>query len=99
MAIPNVVVYPPNVAEYTQRHEMWHCFQADNYRLNGGIITDGENYKAYLKNIRSKAKIKIDKLGINESNVSEISKYANDMFGLGKFDEVEAEYEALKGDN
>ena len=99
LAIPNVVVYPSNVAEYTQRHEMWHCFQADNYRLNGGIITDGENYKAYLKNIRSKAKIKIDKLGINESNVSEISKYANDMFGLGKFDEVEAEYEALKGDS
>lgn len=99
LAISNVVVYPSNVAEYTQRHEMWHCFQADNYRLNGGIITDEENYKAYLKNIRSKAKIKIDKLGINDSNVSEISKYANDMFELGKFDEVEAEYEALKGDS
>ncbi len=99
LAIPNVVVYPPNVAEYTQRHEMWHCFQADNYRLNGGIITDGENYKAYLKNIRSKAKIKNDKLGINESNVSEISDYAKKMYIYKLFDEVEAEYEALKGDS
>lgn len=99
LAIPNVVVYPSNVAEYTQRHEMWHCFQADNYRLNGGIITDEENYKAYLKNIRSKAKIKIDKLGINESNVSEISDYAKKMYIYKLFDEVEAEYEALKGDS
>ena len=78
---------------------MWHCFQADNYRLNGGIITDEKNYKAYLKNIRSKAKMKIDKLGINESNVSEISDYAKKMYIYKLFDEVEAEYEALKGDS
>lgn len=96
LAISNVVVYPSNVAEDTQRHEMWHCFQADNYRLNGGIITDEENYKTYLKNIRSKAKIKIDKLGINESNVSEISDYAKKMYLYGMFDEVEAEYETYK---
>lgn len=96
LAISNVVVYPSNVAEDTQRHEMWHCFQADNYRLNGGIITDEKNYKAYLKNIRSKAKMKIDKLGINESNVSEISEYAKKMYLYEMFDEVEAEYETYR---
>ena len=40
--------------------------------------------------------IKFDRLGITEENVKEISEYAARSYERGKYDEVEAEYNALK---
>ena len=34
----------------------------------------------------------IDKVGITKYNVGEISEYAEKMYRLGRYDEVEAEY-------
>ena len=96
-AILNVTIYPFDVVKKTQRHEMWHCKQADGYRQSGMII-DEITYKEYVKKICSSAKTKLEKIGINEDNVLDISKYAKEMYEIGRFDEVEAEYEALKGD-
>ena len=98
MAISNVVVYPQDVTKETQRHEMKHCQQADTYKKNGRIISKS-NYSEYINEICKTSKRHLNILGINEENVSELSKYAKDMFELDRFDEVEAEYEALKGDS
>ena len=98
MAISNVVVYPPDVTKETQRHEMKHCQQVDTYKKNGRIISKS-NYSEYINEICKTSKRHLNILGINEENVSELSKYAKDMFELDRFDEVEAEYEASKGDS
>ena len=98
LAISNVVVYPPDVTKETQRHEMKHCQQADAYKKNGRIISKS-NYSEYINEICKTSKRHLKILGINEENVSELSKYAKDMFELDRFDEVEAEYEASKGDS
>lgn len=96
--IKNIVIYPPDVTKETQRHEMKHCQQADAYKKNGRIISES-SYNEYIDEISTMSKNHLNSLGINEENVSELSKYAKDMFELGRFDEVEAEYEALKGDS
>ncbi len=96
--IKNMAIYPPDVTKETQRHEMKHCQQADSYKKNGGTISES-SYNKYIDEICKKSKQHLNSLGINEENVSELSQYAKDMFDLGRFDEVEAEYEALKGDS
>ena len=79
----------------TPFHEMWHCKQAMEYEKKHGKITK-ENYKEYLAVLKAECKAKIDRLGITEENVSEISKYASDMYFAENYDEVEAEYNTLK---
>lgn len=100
-AITNTVYYcsdafKKNVIEETNvfKHEMWHMKQAQNYIERFGEIT-AENYNEYIDYICAQAKKFIDKKGINEYNVSEISDYAKEMFKLRRYDEVEAEYKAL----
>lgn len=79
----------------TVRHELWHMNQAEEYRVKFGEITD-ENYLDYIAYTCGVAKKYIDKMGINEYNVGEISKYAEKMYRLHRYDEVEAEYCAWK---
>ena len=74
---------------------MWHCKQATKYEKKHGKITK-ENYKEYITALRAECKAKLDRLGITEENVKEISEYAKDMYFAGKYDEVEAEYNTLK---
>ena len=97
LADRNAVIYPSDVSRETQRHEMWHCKQADRYKQNGGVINKS-TYNKYIAYLCINAKKRIKKLGINIKNISNISDYASKMFEYGRFDEVEAEYEALKGD-
>ena len=69
-----------------------------DYEKKYGKITK-ENYKEYLAVLRAKScmrKAKLDRLGITEENAKEISEYADDMYSLEKYDEVEAEHNTLK---
>lgn len=75
----------------TVRHELWHMNQAEEYRAKFGEITD-ENHLDYIAYTCGVAKKYIDKMGINEYNVGEISDYAKKMYKYSRYDEVEAEY-------
>ncbi len=98
-AIQNTVFYIPQIADSEivkvqgdiEFHEMWHMKQAENFRNRYGKITK-ENYREYLQSACRDAKKIIDREGINEYNVGEISKYAHDKYMENRFDEVEAEY-------
>ena len=70
---------------------MWHMKQAENFRKRYGEITR-ENYGKYIENACKEAKKTIDRAGITEYNVSDISSYADQMFWIDRYDEVEAEY-------
>ena len=102
-AINNTVYYIPQVANNevimdsgsVEYHEMWHMKQAENFRMKYGEITK-ENYNKYIEYSCKMAKNEIDRLGINEYNVNEISDYAFRMYRQGRYDEVEAEYHTLK---
>ena len=75
---------------------MCHMKQAQNYIERFGEIT-AENYNDYIDFVCAQAKKFIDKKGIKEYNVIEISEYARANYLSGRFDEVEAEYMALVG--
>ena len=98
-AIQNVVFYIPQIADSkvikdqgnVEFHEMWHMKQAENFRKRYGEITR-ENYGKYIENSCKEAKKTIDRAGITEYNVSDISSYADQMFWIDRYDEVEAEY-------
>lgn len=79
----------------TPFHEMYHCKQAQEYEKKHDKITS-ENHSDYLNDLRAECKKKLDTLGITRENVGSISKYASDMYAIGKYDEVEAEYSILK---
>lgn len=98
-AIQNVVFYIPQITDSKvikdqgniEFHEMWHMKQAENFRKRYGEITR-ENYDKYIENACKEAKKTIDRAGITEYNVSNISSYADQMFWIDRYDEVEAEY-------
>lgn len=77
----------------TEYHECWHWMQAQSYN---GIITYENRDSEYMPWLQSKCLKNIESLGITEYNVSEISGYALDMFEIGRYDEVEAEYYTKK---
>lgn len=79
----------------TERHETWHVKQAANYKEKHGDITE-ENKEAYLSETCKKAKVYLDTKGITEENVGEISEYAKMMYERKRYDEVEADYKALR---
>lgn len=101
-AVNNTVFYASDITDKvamqengglgsTERHEMWHLKQAENYRKDGKNITE-DNYDDYIANACRNAKINLDRLGITEYNVDEISDYAKKNWLYGRYDEVEAEY-------
>ncbi len=79
----------------TPFHEMFHCKQAQWYEKHYGKITV-DNYNEYIRNLRVESKKNLDAAGITAENVSRISKYADEMYTFGKYDEVEAEYNTFK---
>jgi hypothetical protein len=97
-AVDNTVYYCSDILSKelkkdvdTVRHELWHMNQAEEYRVKFGEITD-ENYLDYVTYTCGVAKKYIDKMGINEYNVGEISDYAKKMYKYSRYDEVEVEY-------
>lgn len=80
-----------NENKHTVYHEMWHWKQAEEYRKKYGDIAE-ETLSEYNSYVSYQSKKAIDKLGITEYNVSEISDYAKKMYNVGVYDEVEAEY-------
>ena len=97
-AVDNTVYYCSDILSKelkkdvdTVRNELWHMNQAEEYRAKFGEITD-ENHLDYIAYTCGVAKKYIDKMGINEYNVGEISDYAKKMYKYSRYDEVEAEY-------
>lgn len=98
-AMQNTVFYIPQIIDSKiveaqgdiEFHEMWHMKQAENFKKRHGEIAK-ENYGEYLQSACKDAKKVIDKVGITKYNVGEISEYAEKMYRLGRYDEVEAEY-------
>lgn len=97
-AVDNTVYYCSDILSKelkkdvdTVRHELGHMNQAEEYRAKFGEITD-ENHLDYIAYTCGVAKKYIDKMGINEYNVGEISDYAKKMYKYSRYDEVEAEY-------
>lgn len=97
-AVDNTVYYCSDILSKelkkdvdTVRHELWHMNQVEEYRAKFGEITD-ENHLDYIAYTCGVAKKYIDKMGINEYNVGEISDYAKKMYKYSRYDEVEAEY-------
>ena len=98
-AMQNTVFYIPQITDRKiveaqgdiEFHEMWHMKQAENFKKRHGEIAK-ENYGEYLQSACEDAKKVIDKVGITKYNVGEISEYAEKMYRLGRYDEVEAEY-------
>lgn len=98
-AMQNTVFYIPQITDSKiveaqgdiEFHEMWHMKQAENFKKRHGEIAK-ENYGKYLQSACEDAKKVIDKAGITKYNVGEISDYAEKMYHLGRYDEVEAEY-------
>ena len=98
-AMQNTVFYIPQITDSKiveaqgdiEFHEMWHMKQAENFKKRHGEIAK-ENYGEYLQSACEDAKKVIDKVGITKYNVGERSEYAEKMYRLGRYDEVEAEY-------
>ncbi len=65
--------------------------QAEEYRKKHEDIT-AKNRREYMKWLINKCRKKLDKAGINEYNVGDISKYAYDKYLIERFDETDAEY-------
>ena len=72
----------------TAYHEIQRWRQAEEYKKKYGSL--GGNY---IQNLCAECNRKLDRIGINEYYVSEISKYAEQNFLIERFDEVDAEYE------
>ena len=67
--------------------------QAQKY---GKVITEETRYTEYMPWLLEKSRNNIEKLGIKDYNVYNISDYAGDSFLSGRYDEVEAEYYVKK---
>lgn len=74
-------------------HEIFHAKDFQDYIAKGGIYKSKD---AFIDEICKISKKKLDKLGINEHNVGEISNYAFLAFQNQRFDEVLTEYRTKK---
>ena len=72
-----------------------HMKQTENFREAGWTITQ-ENCGIYIEELCKRDKKNIDKVGITAYNVNEISDYAHRSFLDGQYDEVEADYMAVR---
>ena len=95
IATINTTVYPNDVAKGTQKHEMMHCKQADEFKKENGEITK-ENYSHYLTSICLKAKERLEKRGLTVDKIKEYGEYFERMYAANRFDEIEAQLEALE---
>ncbi len=87
----------PDDPSSTARHELIHWIDAEDYRKKVSDIT-AENHREYLKYRNEQSKIELDKLGIDDSNIHTISRYASDQYILiNEYDEAYTEYRVLNG--
>jgi hypothetical protein len=77
----------------TEYHEMWHLRQAEEYRKAVGEITE-ETREKYVCFASERSKVNLDKLGITENTIVNLSPYAKKSLFKGRYDEIEAEYMA-----
>lgn len=75
-------------------HELFHWKDAQEYKKHHVSITR-ENYNEYIQHLNTNRKKILDKMGINEYNVSEISKYASQSYLVQYYDEVFTELRVL----
>lgn len=80
----------------TIRHEIIHWMDAEDYKKTRPI-TNIDEYRLYLQELREKCKMSLDELGITEENISEISEYASSQYFAGMYDEAYTEYRVKKG--
>lgn len=80
----------PKNPDSTILHELIHWMDAEEYKKTGNI-SNTEEFRQYLKDLREECKIKLDELEVTEENVGEISRYAEISYIKGKYDEVYTE--------
>lgn len=94
--ITDTVYYAIDIQKFdtdTSYHEMWHVKQALDFKASGRSITDK---RTYIHELCPICKKHIDKLGITQENVGELSDYALSRYKVCRYDEVEAEYMTLR---
>ena len=82
-------------------HELFHWVDAQEYIKYFGAIKTQEQYDYYWDYMNKKRKKLIEKIGINEYNVTKISEYAKNSIDKTDvnerdYDEVYTEYRVLK---
>lgn len=75
-------------------HELFHWKDAQEYIKYHGAITY-ENYDNYIRHLNISRKKLLDKYGINEYNVNNISAYADQSYCVQDYDEVFTELRVL----
>ena len=75
-------------------HELFHWKDAQEYIKHHGSITK-ENYNDYVRDLNISRKKLLDKRGITEYNVNNISAYASQSYRVEDYDEVFTELRVL----
>lgn len=82
----------PNDPTSSTEHELYHWKDTQDYVKENGEIKTEQDKKNYLNYLQERAKIELEKVGINYSNVRNISRYAEDSYIFGDYDETYTEY-------
>ena len=73
-------------------HEYIHWLDAENYRSKNSDFSNIDDYNKYIKYLRTKCKTKLDKAGVDNYNIGEISYYAKVKYISEEYDEAYTEY-------
>lgn len=76
----------------TLLHEYIHWLDAENYRSKNSDFSNIDDYNKYIKYLRTKCKTKLDKAGVDNYNIGEISYYAKVKYISEEYDEAYTEY-------
>ena len=95
LADRNAVIYPSDVSKETQRHEMWHCKQADDYKAKYGEITR-KNYFDYITSASLEAKRRLKKKELTLEKIKIYGEYFERMYSAERYDEIEAQFKAME---
>lgn len=86
----------PNSKYSTLLHEYIHWFDAQRYRTKHGDFNNADDYGRYIARLRRNCKKKLDKLGVNEYNISSMGRYAERSYEKDLYDEAYTEYRVVK---
>ena len=76
----------------TLLHEYIHWLDAENYRSKNSDFSNIDDYNKYIKYLRTKCTTKLDKAGVDNYNIGEISYYAKVKYISEEYDEAYTEY-------
>lgn len=76
----------------TLLNEYIHWLDAENYRSKNSDFSNIDDYNKYIKYLRTKCKTKLDKAGVDNYNIGEISYYAKVKYISEEYDEAYTEY-------